>query len=113
MMSGDIDAAQRLVKAWLSDAEKKYYSVIPAENFRLVYNVYTEATPRISLNEFRKRLQRNNIEITRKRPAQAAGNANATVLRGVVCNWDVDEYQLKHVIDQYFNQEDQMLLRVS
>jgi len=113
MMSGDIDAAQRLVKAWLSDAEKKYYSVIPAENFRLVYNVYTEATPRISLNEFRKRLQRNNIEITRKRPAQAAGNANATVLRGVVCDWDVDEYQLKHVINQYFNKEDQMLLRVS
>ena len=69
--SNEITAAQRLVKGWISKATDPY-AVIPMEHLRTVFHVQTEQTPRLSQQEFKKRMSRNNIEAKRKREYSAA-----------------------------------------
>jgi len=111
MNSGEIDAAQRFVKSWIADAHAGRYSVVPTDTLRVVYNVLTEARPPLSPIDFKKRLTRNNIEVIRKRAADAGRDAN--VIRGVHVKWRTDEVSLQSVIKTYFTNEDAALLRTS
>jgi len=109
--SGEIDAAQRFVKSWIADAHANRYSVISTDALRVAYNVLTEARPPLSPIDFKKRLTRNNIEIVRKRTADADRTANP--IRGVHVKWRTDEVSLQSVIKTYFTNEDAALLRTS
>lgn len=111
MNSGEIDAAQRFVKSWIADAHASRYSVIPTDALRVVYNVLTEARPPLSPIDFKKRLTRNNIEVVRKRAADA--NRDANPIRGVHVKWRIDQVSLQSVIKTYFTNEDAALLRTS
>lgn len=111
MNSGEIDAAQRFVKSWIADAHANRYSVIPTDALRIVYNVLTEARPPLSPIDFKKRLSRNNIEVVRKRPADASRDTNP--IRGIHVKWRIDEVSLQSVIKTYFTNEDATLLRTS
>jgi hypothetical protein len=111
MNSGEIDAAQRFVKSWIADAHANRYSVISTDALRVAYNVLTEARPPLSPIDFKKRLTRNNIEIVRKRTADADRTANP--IRGVHVKWRTDEVSLQSVIKTYFTNEDAALLRTS
>ena len=111
MNSGEIDAAQRFVKSWIADAHANRYSVISTDALRVAYNVLTEARPPLSPIDFKKRLTRNNIEIVRKRTADADRTANP--IRGVHVKWQTDEVSLQSVIKTYFTNEDAALLRTS
>jgi len=109
MGSGEIDNAQRYVKAWFANAYEAKSSVIPQEHLRTIYNVYTQAN--ISSRDFNKRLQRNNIEAIRKRPAGSSRETSA--IRGVVVDWKIDSQVLENIISQYFNDKDHKLLLAS
>ena len=111
MNSGEIDAAQRFVKSWIADAHAGHYSIIPTDALRVVYNVLTEARPPLSPIDFKKRLTRNNIEVVRKRAADAGREANA--IRGVYVKWRIDQVSLQSAIKTYFTNEDAALLRTS
>ena len=111
MNSGEIDAAQRFVKSWIADAHAGRYSVIPTDALRVVYNVLTEARPPLSPIDFKKRLTRNNIEVVRKRTADA--NRDANPIRGVYVKWKTDQVSLQSAIKTYFTSEDAALLRTS
>lgn len=105
--SNEITAAQRLVKGWISKATDPY-AVIPMEHLRTIFHVQTEQTPRLSQQEFKKRMSRNNIEAKRKRECSAARDTNA--IRGVVVEWDVVNTDVDFLITTYFDDTDQRLL---
>lgn len=106
MNSGAIDAAQRSIKLWIAQAHQNTPSIIPVDHFRNVFNVYADA--KLSLHEFRKRLQRNNINIVRKRPA--GSDYNKHPIRGVEINWQKDDLKLQNLINTYFKEQDNALL---
>lgn len=106
MNSGAIDAAQRSIKLWIAQAHQNTPSIIPVDHFRNVFNVYADA--KLSLHEFRKRLQRNNINIVRKRPA--GSDSNKHPMRGVEINWQTDDLKIQNLINTYFKEQDNALL---
>ena len=105
--ANEIEAAQRLVKSWIAQAQHPYV-VIPMEHLRTVFHVQTEQNPRLSQREFTKRMSRNGIETERKRPQGADRNTN--VIRGVVTEWNSNELEIKRLQETYFNEHDQKLL---
>ena len=105
--SGDIDTAQRIVKAWIAD-QANDYAVIPMEHLRTVYHVQTEQNPRYSIKDFTKRMSRNGLSPERKRPFNAGRDANP--IRGVVVDWQLTPNEQTHLIDTYFTHDDQRLI---
>jgi len=106
MNSGAIDAAQRHVKLWISNAHKKIPSLIPSDHFRNVFNVYADA--KVSAYDFRKRLQRNNINFVRKRPI--AADSSKGPVRGIEVEWQADDLKIQSLINTYFKEQDIALL---
>lgn len=106
MNSGAIDAAQRSIKLWIAQAHQNTPSIIPVDHFRNVFNVYADA--KLSLHEFRKRLQRNNINIVRKRPNKSDSSKSA--VRGIEINWQTDDLKVQNLINTYFKEQDNALL---
>jgi len=106
MNSGAIDAAQRHIKLWISNAHQNLPSLIPIDHFRNVFNVYADA--KLSLHEFRKRLQRNNIVFVRKRPT--GSDPTKSAIRGVEVQWQADDLKIQSLINTYFKEQDVALL---
>ena len=110
MQAGEISTAQRFVKGWIADAKnERGYSIIPAEHLRTVYHVQTEQNPRFSQREFSKQLSRNNIEYTRRRIPGAGREVNP--VKGVNVEWTTNDLELQHLINNYFEPNDQVLLQ--
>lgn len=108
--ANEILAAQRLVKSWIAASDEDY-CVIPSEHLRTVFHIQTEQTPRLSQQEFKKRLSRNGLEITRKRAPGAS--RDSTPVRGIVLNWKISEEDKDMYISAYFEENDQRLLATS
>ena len=106
--SNEIEAAQRIVKAWISQSDDEY-TVVPMEHLRTIYHVQTEQNPRFSQREFSKRMSRNDIVPDRKRAFGA--DRDATPIRGVVTKWHLSEIEKQLLINTYFKPEDQRLLQ--
>ena len=106
--SNEIEVAQRLVKAWISQSNDPY-TVVPMEHLRTVYHIQTEQNPRFSQREFSKRMSRNDIVSERKRPYGAGRDSN--LLSGVIVDWQISDIERQRIINQYFNQEDKRLLQ--
>jgi len=105
--SNEIEAAQRIVKSWIAEA-KHPHVVLPMEHLRTVFHIQTEQTPRLSQQEFRKRVNRNNITTERKRPHGASRDTNPVT--GVVTKWKISDTDLKYLEDNYFTEQDKRLL---
>lgn len=106
--SNEIEAAQRIVKSWISQSEDEY-TVVPMEHLRTIYHVQTEQNPRFSQREFGKRMSRNDLITERKRPFGAGRDINP--IHGIVIDWQISEIEKKRLISIYFKPEDQRLLQ--
>ena len=62
----------------------------------------------IANREFHKRLDRNGLNVQRKRMPGADRNAGGT--RGIVVNWTTDHEQLDVIIEQHFDSKDKVLI---
>jgi len=109
MQAGEITSAQRYVKFWMSEAFNRVpYTVVPIEQLRMVYHILTEQTPRLSLKQFTKNLNRHGLTKVRKRPHKAKNSNPAT---GIEIQWRfASEAETESLIDQYFDDKDQKLL---
>ena len=105
--ANEIIAAQRLVKNWVAHALDDY-QVIPMEHLRTVFHVQTEQTPRLSQQEFKKRMSRNNINAQRKR--EFGAEREAAGIRGVVVHWQSSRKEQELLTSTYFDDQDQRLL---
>lgn len=105
--ANEIIAAQRLVKNWVAHCLDDY-QVIPMEHLRTVFHVQTEQTPRLSQQEFKKRMSRNNISPKRKREFGADRTSNP--INGVVVNWQSSRKEQELLTSTYFDDQDQRLL---
>ena len=106
--SNEIEAAQRIVKAWISQSDDEY-TVVPMEHLRTIYHVQTEQNPRFSQREFTKRMSRNDLTTERKRPFGAGRDINP--IHGIVIDWQISEIEKQRLINTYFKPEDQRLLQ--
>ena len=106
--AGRIISSQRFVNTWIADAKDHGMSIIPVEHLRTVYHTQTEQTPAIANREFHKRLDRNGLNVQRKRMPGADRNAGGT--RGIVVNWTTDHEQLDVIIEQHFDSKDKVLI---
>ena len=107
--ANEILAAQRLVKSWIA-ASDEIFSVIPSEHLRTVFHIQTEQNPRLSQQEFKKRLSRNGLENTRKRPPGA--DRDSTPVRGIVIKWSILKEDKEMYVNAYFEENDKRLLAV-
>ena len=103
-----IISSQRFVKAWIADAKTHGMSIVPVEHLRTVYHTQTEQTPAIANREFHKRLDRNGLNVQRKR--MPGTDRNASGVRGIVINCTTDHEQLDQIIDQHFDSKDKVLI---
>lgn len=108
--ANEILVAQRLVKSWIASSDDEW-SIIPTEHLRTVFHIQTEQTPRLSQQEFKKRLNRNGMEIQRKRLPNTGRDSNP--IRGIVVNWNILSEDKEMFINAYFEDNDKRLLAVS
>ena len=105
MQGQEITTAQRFVKTWI--AERDYpFSIIQLEHLRIVYIVLTD--DRISQRDFMKKSERCGLQRDRRRPHNAG--RNATAIRGVVTNWQMDDIRYHEIVQKYFSEADKKLL---
>ena len=105
MQGQEISTAQRFVKNWCVESQLQY-SIVPFENLRLVYGVWSEE--RMTIRNFKKKADRAGIVEDRKRPAGASRKINA--VRGALIEWRIDDENFKIVKDKYFDEKDLKLL---
>ena len=105
--ASDVMTAQRVIKNWIKETQDSY-SIIPMEHLRTVFHVQTEHTPKLSQREFSKRMERNGIKRTRKRPVGA--DRSTTAIQGVEVSWNIDQEQYDYLLDSYFTEKDSKLL---
>ena len=103
-----IISSQRFVKAWIADAKTHGMSIVPVEHLRTVYHTQTEQTPAIANREFHKRLDRNGLNVQRKR--MPGTDRDAGGVRGIVINWTTDHEQLDEIVNQHFDNKDKVLI---
>ena len=103
-----IISSQRFVKTWIADAKTHGMSIVPVEHLRTVYHTQTEQTPAIANREFHKRLDRNGLNVQRKRMPGA--DRDAAGVRGIVINWTTDHEQLDEIVNQHFDNKDKVLI---
>lgn len=110
MHSNEIEAAQRLVKGWIAQSEHPF-SIVPLEHFRTVFHVQTEQTPRLSQQEFKKRMSRNDVVTERKRAYGADRETNA--IKGIVVKWEISDAERDHAITSYMDNDADKRMLVS
>jgi len=103
--AGSIASAQRYIKDWVSKVGID--TVIPMQHFKVVYDVLTDSRNKLSQRDFSKAMSRQNILIKRKR---VSANKNASIPRGVVISWKLDDNVKETLIKEHFEEKDLKLL---
>jgi hypothetical protein len=106
--AGGISTAQRYLKHWLAEVGTEI--IIPMSQFKLVYDVLTDTRNKLSTRDFTKAMSRLNIKTARKR---VSADKNASIPRGVVLTWKLDDNIRKSLIKEHFEQRDNLLLKES
>ena len=78
--------------------------------FKLVYDVLTDTRNKLSTRDFTKAMSRLNIKTARKR---VSSDKNASIPRGVVLTWKLDDNIRKSLIKEHFAERDNLLLKES
>ena len=103
--AGSIASAQRYIKDWVSKVGVD--TVIPMQHFKVVYDVLTDSRNKLSQRDFSKAMSRQNVLIKRKR---VSSDKNASIPRGVVINWKLDDNVKETLIKEHFEEKDLKLL---
>ena len=106
--AGGISTSQRYLKHWLAEVGTEI--IIPMSQFKLVYDVLTDTRNKLSTRDFTKAMSRLNIKTARKR---VSADKNASIPRGVVLTWKLDDNIRKSLIKEHFEQRDNLLLKES
>jgi len=106
--AGGISTAQRYLKHWLAEVGTEI--IIPMSQFKLVYDVLTDTRNKLSTRDFTKAMSRLNIKTARKR---VSADKNASIPRGVVLTWKLDDNIRKSLIKEHFAERDNLLLKES
>jgi len=106
--AGGISTAQRYLKHWLAEVGTEI--IIPMSQFKLVYDVLTDTRNKLSTRDFTKAMSRLNIKTARKR---VSSDKNASIPRGVVLTWKLDDNIRKSLIKEHFAERDNLLLKES
>ena len=106
--AGGISTAQRYLKHWLAEVGTEI--IIPMSQFKLVYDVLTDTRNKLSTRDFTKAMSRLNIKTAWKR---VSADKNASIPRGVVLTWKLDDNIRKSLIKEHFEQRDNLLLKES
>ena len=104
--AGGISTAQRYLKHWLAEIGTEI--IIPMSQFKLVYDVLTDTRNKLSTRDFTKAMSRLNIKTARKR---VSADKNASIPRGVVLTWKLDDNIRKSLIKEHFAERDNLLLK--
>lgn len=76
--------------------------------FKLVYDVFTDSRNKLSTRDFTKAMSRLNIKTQRKRVSK---DPNASIPRGVVLIWKLDNNIRESLIKEHFEERDKQLLK--
>ena len=106
--AGGISTSQRYLKHWLAEVGTEI--IIPMSQFKLVYDVLTDTRNKLSTRDFTKAMSRLNIKTARKR---VSADKNASIPRGVVLTWKLDDNIRKSLIKEHFAERDNLLLKES
>ena len=106
--AGGISTAQRYLKHWLAEVGTEI--IIPMSQFKLVYDVLTDTRNKLSTRDFTKAMSRLNIKTARKR---VSSDKNASIPRGVVLTWKLDDNIRNSLIKEHFEKRDNLLLKES
>lgn len=106
--AGGIASAQRYVKDWIAKAGEEI--VIPMQHLKVVYDVLTDSRNKLSQRDFSKAMSRLNVITRRKR---VTSNRNASIPRGVVLTWKLDDNVKEQLVKDYFEDKDLVLLKQS
>ena len=104
--AGGISTSQRYLKHWLAEVGTEI--IIPMSQFKLVYDVLTDTRNKLSTRDFTKAMSRLNIKTARKR---VSADKNASIPRGVVLTWKLDDNIRKSLIKEHFAERDNLLLK--
>ena len=104
--AGGISTSQRYLKHWLAEVGTEI--IIPMSQFKLVYDVLTDTRNKLSTRDFTKAMSRLNIKTARKR---VSSDKNASIPRGVVLTWKLDDNIRKSLIKEHFAERDNLLLK--
>ena len=104
--AGGISTAQRYLKYWIAEVGKEI--IIPMSQFKLVYDILTDSRNKLSTRDFTKAMSRLNIKTSRKR---VTSDKNASIPRGVVLTWKLDNNIRDSLIKQHFEDRDNLLLQ--
>jgi hypothetical protein len=77
------------------------------QHFKVVYDVLTDSRNKLSQRDFSKAMSRQNVLIKRKR---VSSDKNASIPRGVVINWKLDDNVKETLIKEHFEEKDLKLL---
>ena len=103
--AGGIGTAQRYLKDWVGGVGTQ--TVIPLAHFKIVYDALTDSRNKLSTRDFAKAMSRLNIHTARKRISK---DRNASVPRGVVLTWKLDNNIREDLIKEYFEERDLLLV---
>lgn len=106
--AGGISTAQRYIKQWVASSGKKQTVVIPMSQLKLIYDVLTDSRNKLSTRDFTKAMSRLNVKTERKR---VTAEKHATIPRGVVLIWKLDNNVRESLIKEHFEGKDEILLK--
>jgi hypothetical protein len=106
--AGGISTAQRYLKHWVAEVGTEI--IIPMSQFKLVYDILTDTRNKLSTRDFTKAMSRLNIKTARKR---VSADKNASIPRGVVLTWKLDDNIRNSLIKEHFEKRDNLLLKES
>ena len=104
--AGGISTAQRYLKYWIAEVGNEI--IIPMSQFKLVYDIFTDSRNKLSTRDFTKAMSRLNIKTSRKR---VSADKNASIPRGVVLTWKLDDNIRTSLIKEHFEDRDTLLLQ--
>ena len=104
--AGGISTAQRYLKYWIAEVGNEI--IIPMSQFKLVYDILTDSRNKLSTRDFTKAMSRLNIKTSRKR---VSADKNASIPRGVVLTWKLDDNIRTSLIKEHFEDRDNLLLQ--
>jgi len=103
--AGGIGTAQRYLKDWVATVGQE--TVIPLAHFKIVYDALTDSRNKLSTRDFAKAMSRLNIHTARKRISK---DRTASVPRGVVMTWKLDNTIREDLIKEHFEERDLQLI---
>ena len=104
--AGGISTAQRYIKHWVATLGEEI--VIPMSQFKLLYDVLTDSRNKLSTRDFTEAMSRLNIKTARKR---VSSDKNASIPRGVVLTWKLDNNVQDSLIKEHFDERDKQLVK--